>query len=73
MSRKRPASLNSEVLMAKPARASRNSGKGIELLRGEEKHEKVISSPRSAPEGALVRPQKHTAGRQDCELSDSGG
>jgi hypothetical protein len=31
--------------------ASRYSGRGIEWLRGEEKHEKVISSPRPAPEG----------------------
>jgi hypothetical protein len=41
--------MNSEVPMAKTAMASRYSGRGIEWLRGEEKHEKVISSPRPAP------------------------
>lgn len=41
--------MNSEVPMAKTARASRYSGRGIEWLRGEERHEKVISSPRPAP------------------------
>ncbi len=35
MSGKRPASMNSEVPMAKTARASRYSGRGIEWLRGE--------------------------------------
>ncbi|GGU84037.1 hypothetical protein GCM10010275_19220 [Streptomyces litmocidini] len=64
--------MNSEVPMAKTARASRYSGRGIEWLRGEERYEGVISSPRSAPEGAVVRP-RNTAGRQDCELSGSGG
>ncbi|GAA3154286.1 hypothetical protein GCM10017687_85240 [Streptomyces echinatus] len=41
--------MNSEVPMAKTAMASRYSGRGIEWLRGEEKREKVISSPRPAP------------------------
>ena len=49
MSGNRPASMNSEVPMAKTAMASRYSGRGIEWLRGEERHEKVISSPRPAP------------------------
>ena len=49
MSGRRPASMNSEVPMAKTARASRYSGRGIEWLRGEERHERVISSPRPAP------------------------
>ncbi|GHE49994.1 hypothetical protein GCM10018771_33960 [Streptomyces cellulosae] len=40
--------MNSEVPMAKIARASRYSGRGIEWLRGEERHERVISSPRPA-------------------------
>ncbi|GLV87465.1 hypothetical protein Slala03_71540 [Streptomyces lavendulae subsp. lavendulae] len=56
--------MNSEVPMAKTARARRYSGKGIEWLRGEEKHEKVISSPRPAPTGARVRPQN--AARQQA-------
>ncbi|MGY0065746.1 hypothetical protein ACWZEH_02645 [Streptomyces sp. QTS137] len=64
--------MNSEVPMAKTAMAGGWSGRGIEWLRGEEKHEKVVSSPRSAPAGAPVRPQ-NTAGRQDYELSGSGG
>ncbi len=72
MSGRRPASMNSEVPMAKAARASRYSGRGIEGLRGEEKHGKVNPSPRSAPRGALVRP-RNAAGRQDYELSGSGG
>ncbi|GKQ38173.1 hypothetical protein ALMP_47070 [Streptomyces sp. A012304] len=41
--------MNSEVPMAKTAKASRYRGRGIEWLRDEEKHEKVISSPRPAP------------------------
>ncbi len=39
MSGRRPASMNSEVPMANTARAIRYSGRGIEWLRGEEKHE----------------------------------
>ncbi|GGX68881.1 hypothetical protein GCM10010358_24040 [Streptomyces minutiscleroticus] len=64
--------MNSEVPMAKTARASRYSGRGIEWLRGEERHEKVISSPRPAPEGTLARPQ-NAARRLGYELSGSGG
>jgi hypothetical protein len=63
MSGKRPASMNSEVPTAKTATASRYSGRDIEWLRGEEKHDKVISSPRPALKGALVAPQ-NTARRQ---------
>ncbi|GAA2461218.1 hypothetical protein GCM10010421_63470 [Streptomyces glaucus] len=59
--------MNSEVPMAKTARASRYSGKGIEWLRGEEKHDRVVPSPRSAPRGAPARP-RCAAGRQDHEL-----
>jgi hypothetical protein len=57
MSGRRPASMSSEVPMAKTAMASRYSGRGIEWLRGEEKHEKVISSPRPAPKA-------HSPGRR---------
>ncbi|GHE92478.1 hypothetical protein GCM10014715_56140 [Streptomyces spiralis] len=64
--------MNSEVPMAKTATASRYSGRGIEWLRGEERYEKDISSPRPAPKGTLVRPQ-NAARRQSYELSDSGG
>ncbi|GGP83874.1 hypothetical protein GCM10010278_72970 [Streptomyces melanogenes] len=64
--------MNSEVPMAKTATASRYSGRGIEWLRGEEKYERVISSPRPAPKGAPVRPQ-NAARRQGYELSGSGG
>ncbi|GAA5020790.1 hypothetical protein GCM10023335_50970 [Streptomyces siamensis] len=63
--------MNSEVPMAKTAMASRYNGKGIEWLRGEEKHEKVVSSPRSAPTGVLVRP-RNAAGRQNYELGVLG-
>ncbi|MEU2228270.1 hypothetical protein [Streptomyces sp. NPDC018347] len=64
--------MNSEVPMAKTAMASRYSGRDIEWLRGEEKHDKVISSPRPALKGALVAPQ-NAARRQVQELSGSGG
>ncbi|GHH94118.1 hypothetical protein GCM10017779_45750 [Streptomyces capillispiralis] len=48
--------MNSEVPMAKTARASRYRGKGIEWLRGGARHGTGVSSPRSVPPGALVRP-----------------
>ncbi|GAA2391456.1 hypothetical protein GCM10010420_14460 [Streptomyces glaucosporus] len=64
--------MNSEVPMAKTARASRYSGRGIEWLRGEERNEEVISSPRPAPRGAPARPQ-NAARRQGYQLSGSGG
>jgi hypothetical protein len=72
MSGKRPASMNSDVPMAKIAMASRYSGRGIEELRGERSTRRDISSPRSAPKGAVVRPQ-NAAGQQSYELSSSGG
>ncbi|WP_185117249.1 hypothetical protein [Streptomyces sp. Ag109_G2-6] len=61
MSGKRPASMNSEVPMAKTAMASRYSGRGIEWLRGEERHEKVISSPRPAPSAHSFHRRKRCA------------
>src|SRR5687768_11045696 len=72
MSGKRPASMNSEVPMAKTAMASRYRGKGIEWLRGEERHEKVISSPRPAPRTNALVPPQNAARRQGYELSGSG-
>lgn len=50
--------MNSEVAMAKTTTASRRNGREIEWLRGEKKHDKVISSPRPALKGALDAPQK---------------
>ncbi|GGM17149.1 hypothetical protein GCM10010129_71650 [Streptomyces fumigatiscleroticus] len=55
--------MNSEVPMAKTARASRYSGRGIEWLRGEERHEKVISSPRPAPSAHASHHGKRRDGR----------
>lgn len=49
MSGTRPASMNSEVPMAQTATASRYSGRGIEWLRGEEKHEKGSSRHHGRP------------------------
>jgi hypothetical protein len=59
--------MNSEVPMEKTARASRYSEKGIEWLRGEERHEKVISSPRPAP-GAHA---SHRRMRRDDRATNS--
>jgi hypothetical protein len=58
--------------MAKTARASRYSGRGIEWLRGEEKHGERRLVTAVSTHGTLVRPQ-NAAGRQDYELSGSGG
>ncbi|GAA2540517.1 hypothetical protein GCM10010423_43240 [Streptomyces levis] len=59
--------MNSEVPMAKTARASRYSGRGIEWLRGEERYEKVVSSPRPAP-GAR---SSHRGRRRDDRATSS--
>lgn len=72
MSGKRPASMNSEVPMAKTAMASRYSGKGIEWLRGEERYEKGHLVTAAGPKGTLGPPQ-NAARRQSYELSGSGG
>ncbi|MFD7815241.1 hypothetical protein ACFV6E_20180 [Streptomyces sp. NPDC059785] len=67
MSGRRPARMNSEVPMAKTARASRYSERGIEWLRGEEKHEKVISSPRPA----RAQHSSHRRKRRDDRATSS--
>ncbi|GHG21918.1 hypothetical protein GCM10018777_40520 [Streptomyces albogriseolus] len=59
--------MNSEVPMAKTARASRYSGRGIEWLRGEERHERVISSPRPA----VNTRASHRGRRCDDRTTDS--
>lgn len=62
MSGTRPASMNSEVPMAKTARASRWRAKGIELLRGMKRTEGV-SSPRPT-RGSNNRPHACGSGRE---------
>ncbi|MFC8519430.1 hypothetical protein [Streptomyces sp. NPDC057257] len=64
--------MNSEVPMAKTAMASRYSGRGIEWLRREEKHEKVNLVTAASPKDTRARPQ-NAAGQQGYEFSGSGG
>jgi hypothetical protein len=58
--------------MANTARASKYNGAGIEWLRGEERYERVISSPR--PAHAHICPTAEGGATTGLyELSGSGG
>ncbi len=63
--------MNSEVPMANTAMARRYSGRGIEWLRGEEKHEKGRLVTAVSTQGCTHTPHKGRVGT--CELSGSGG
>jgi hypothetical protein len=58
--------------MAKTAMASKYRGRGIDWLRGDERHEKRRLVTAVSTQGATVRPRS-AAGRRNYELSGSGG
>ncbi|GAA4991417.1 hypothetical protein GCM10023257_34910 [Streptomyces hyderabadensis] len=64
--------MNSEVPMAQTATASRYKGRGIEWLRGEEKHERGHLVTTAGPPARTRAPAERGTAR-GWELRDPGG